>query len=567
MILYPMIVQPETVYALLEHPEVVIIDASSPEQFAEGHLPGAQNLAYSEFVVTRGKIEGAIAEPDKIIEIFSRVGIDHEKQIFVYDSVNNARACRLIWTLHYFGHSNATLVDGGLGYWKHRGYPVSQEASTPSSSNYAFKEGSDISVYADRNFVMEHLLNGGKTLLDTRTIDEFTGKKILGKGKKGGHIPGAKNINWTEFMNTDYFNTTKTRPEVEKLLKSQNIVEGIDIVVYCHSHLRSSHTYVVLAAMGFPNVIAYAGSWSEWSAMADGDDIHSEQLPREDQGEGSDPANSLLPYLVEVEELKAKLDEEKLLLLDVSMGHIFENGHIPGAIRVCMPTMVHQHDNCDCDIPPDDDLSRAFSTIGLTPDHHVAIYDHMGGPLASRIIWTLEEIGHSNCSLVNGGFHAWESAGYDIEEGKTEIAPSNYIARKKDIADITKEDIMAHMHRPNTILIDTRLDEEFDNRLMMTDRGGRIPGTKHFFWENAVDLSNDKRFKSDDVLQKYMDELGATKDKDIIVYCQTHTRSSHTYCVLKHLGYPHVRAYAAGYSEWGNETTTPIENELFEEEE
>ena len=55
------------------------------------------------------------------------------------------------------------------------------------------------------------------------------------------------------------------------------------------------------------------------------------------------------------------------------------------------------------------------------------------------------------------------------------------------------------------------------------------------------------------------------KDKDIIVYCQNHLRSAHTYVVLKWLGYENVKAYAAGYCEWGNDPDSLIANEIEED--
>ena len=53
---------------------------------------------------------------------------------------------------------------------------------------------------------------------------------------------------------------------------------------------------------------------------------------------------------------------------------------------------------------------------------------------------------------------------------------------------------------------------------------------------------------------------GVTPDKEVIVYCQTHHRSAHTYWVLRYLGYPKVRGYAGSWSEWGNDLSLPIES-------
>ena len=49
------------------------------------------------------------------------------------------------------------------------------------------------------------------------------------------------------------------------------------------------------------------------------------------------------------------------------------------------------------------------------------------------------------------------------------------------------------------------------------------------------------------------------RDAEIVVYCQTHHRSSHTFMVLRHLGYERVRGYPGAWSDWGNRQDTPVE--------
>jgi thiosulfate/3-mercaptopyruvate sulfurtransferase len=53
--------------------------------------------------------------------------------------------------------------------------------------------------------------------------------------------------------------------------------------------------------------------------------------------------------------------------------------------------------------------------------------------------------------------------------------------------------------------------------------------------------------------------VGATPDREVIAYCQTHHRSSHTYVVLKSLGFTRIKGYPGAWSEWGNLPDTPIE--------
>lgn len=69
-----------------------------------------------------------------------------------------------------------------------------------------------------------------------------------------------------------------------------------------------------------------------------------------------------------------------------------------------------------------------------------------------------------------------------------------------------------------------------------------------------------KVLKNADELAKLYGGAGATKDKEIITYCRTGMRSSHSYLSLKLLGYPRVRNYDHSMIEWGNRLELPVEN-------
>ena len=53
------------------------------------------------------------------------------------------------------------------------------------------------------------------------------------------------------------------------LLSRRNISEDQDLIVYCHTHHRSKHSYMMMKYLGYSNIKGYAGSWSEWGNDAD----------------------------------------------------------------------------------------------------------------------------------------------------------------------------------------------------------------------------------------------------------------------------------------------------------
>ena len=66
-------------------------------------------------------------------------------------------------------------------------------------------------------------------------------------------------------------------------------------------------------------------------------------------------------------------------------------------------------------------------------------------------------------------------------------------------------------------------------------------------------MSSDKgtSFKPIDALAVACSRIIPSKDTEVIVHCRTGHRASQTFSVLKRLlGYPNVRWYDAGWTEW-----------------
>jgi thiosulfate/3-mercaptopyruvate sulfurtransferase len=85
--------------------------------------------------------------------------------------------------------------------------------------------------------------------------------------QRGGHIPGAANIPWSQAVN-DEDGTFKSGEELKKLYEGKGITSDKEIITYCRIGERSSHTWFVLKyLLGYPNVRNYDGSWTEWGNM------------------------------------------------------------------------------------------------------------------------------------------------------------------------------------------------------------------------------------------------------------------------------------------------------------
>jgi thiosulfate/3-mercaptopyruvate sulfurtransferase len=267
-----------------------------------------------------------------------------------------------------------------------------------------------------------------------------------------------------------------------------------------------------------------------------------------------------LPLVAEPEQLHSLLQNERLLIVDLSDPAIYQQRHIPGAINLPYPLIIRAQPPAMGLVPAETELSRVFSAIGLTPETHVIAYDSEGNGRASRLLWTLDALGHNHLSLLNGGLQAWQSAGYPLEAGIVDPRPSAYVAtirRPEVIAD--RDYIMQHLNDTNTVILDARSPKEYSGIDQRAARSGHIPNAVNVEWIQTMDPERDRRFKSMEALRQLYAAAGITPDKDIIVHCQTHHRSAHTYIALKSLGFTRVRGYPGSWSEWGNLPDTPIE--------
>jgi len=267
-----------------------------------------------------------------------------------------------------------------------------------------------------------------------------------------------------------------------------------------------------------------------------------------------------LPLLIEPELLEQQLNDPDLLLLDVRNIDDYAEGHVPGAINLDYATIIRVAPPAMGLMPTEAQLRAIFSTLGLKPNKHVVAYDDEGNGRAGRLLWTLDALGHAHFSLLNGGFVAWEAEERPLDQQAGRPASGRYPAKLANpdvIAD--KDYILSRLGQPDLALLDTRTPAEYAGIDVRARRGGHIPGAVNMNWIEAMDQSRQLRFKPDDTLREMLAEIGVTPDKEVIVYCQTHHRSAHTYMVLKHLGYEKVRGYPGAWSEWGNDPELPVE--------
>jgi len=267
-----------------------------------------------------------------------------------------------------------------------------------------------------------------------------------------------------------------------------------------------------------------------------------------------------LPVLIEPDQLQPHLADHGLLIVDLCDSASYAAGHIPGAVHLDYADLVRVEPPAMGLLPTEARLGEVLSRLGLTAEHQVVAYDEEGNGRAGRLLWTLAVLGHQRLTMLNGGIHAWDAAGGRLENQIRRPPPSFFQAQFRHPAAVADQDyILARLGQPDVALLDTRTPAEYAGLDQRAARGGHIPGAVNLNWTDAMDSQRQLRFQPDPVLRTLLERRGVTPDQEVIVYCQTHHRSAHTYWVLRYLGYPRVRGYPGAWSEWGNDPRLPVE--------
>ncbi len=257
----PLVIEPERLKAALQQRDLLLVDLSQPATYVQYHLPDAVFLDYSWIVRIEHPRMGLLPQKEQLSHVLGALGMTPDTHIVTYDDEGGGRACRFLWTLDAIGHKNHSLLNGGLQAWVNTGFEVSSKIHYPvSGEDYPVSFTDD--PVATRQYILDHLSDNHIALLDTRSRKEYQGNKVL--AARGGHIPGAENIDWVEAM--DKQNDLRLKPEAElrAMLESRGITPDKTVITYCHSHHRSAHTYIMLKSLGYEKVKGYPGSWSDW---------------------------------------------------------------------------------------------------------------------------------------------------------------------------------------------------------------------------------------------------------------------------------------------------------------
>lgn len=259
-----LLVGPAWLAAHLKDADLRIVDmVTEPEAYQKAHVPGAVYLHVNDSRI--GVPAGGFRLPtaEEAARLLGALGVGPATHVVVYDDSGGLNAARLFFTLDVFGHRKVSLLDGGIQAWQRAKGPVTTEIPRLARTDYRPTLRPDLVASAE--WVRDRLGDAAVALVDARTPAEYAGQDV--RAKRGGHIPGAVNVDWRQNIRPDW--TFKPVEELRAMYLAKGVTPDKTVVTYCQTHHRASHTYFVLRLLGYSRVVGYDRSWIEWGNRED----------------------------------------------------------------------------------------------------------------------------------------------------------------------------------------------------------------------------------------------------------------------------------------------------------
>ena len=373
----------EDLYQRMERGDkMVILDTRTPEEYQRFCIPGGRSVPGGELAYRITDIKKDL-DPDTTV---------------IINCAGRTRSIIGARVLQRMGLSNVYGLRNGTSGWVLAGYELESggdrlDMPDPSPEGLAAAEAyadalasEDGVRHLDPEALQEVMARREKEslyLIDVRTEEEY----------RAGHIPGFQ---WF--------------PGGQAVQRSDDVgvVKNAAIVFACDGKVRSTVTASWYRQLGFEEVYVVAGGTTAWTAAGQ----------KLEQGMVEETTPGLAQAEAKVRVLAAgdinRTPAGVTIFVDTSQD--FARGHVPGARWAPRGWLE-------------------FQIGGFAPDKTASVAvtasDTANAVLAAA---TLQDLGYSNVSALEGGMAAWRQAGLPVETGLTGVmsAPNDLVASGPD---------------------------------------------------------------------------------------------------------------------------------------
>jgi thiosulfate/3-mercaptopyruvate sulfurtransferase len=260
----------------LRDPEVVVLDATlylpqegknAAAEFAAAHIPGARFFDIDEIADQDTDLPHMVPTPGRFAKLVGALGVGNDTMVVFYDQNGTYFSARAWWMMGLFGHDRAAVLSGGLKKWRAEGRAVETGAPLPATPK-AFLPAFRAERLRGVGDMIANVESRAALVLDARGAPRFHAQVPEARpGLRSGHIPGARNLPYTELLGPD--GTLLPADQLRARFAAAGVDGKTPVVTSCGSGVSATVLTIAMVEAGLPHGAVYDGSWTEWGGRAD----------------------------------------------------------------------------------------------------------------------------------------------------------------------------------------------------------------------------------------------------------------------------------------------------------
>jgi thiosulfate/3-mercaptopyruvate sulfurtransferase len=278
--------------------------------------------------------------------------------------------------------------------------------------------------------------------------------------------------------------------------------------------------------------------------------------------------------IVDTDYVLKNKDKAGVVLIDARAEKNYKKGVIQGAAVIGTKGAAVELRDVDARILPVAKLEKILGDAGVTAGNEIIVYGDKGDTGPYVAFWILEYLGADKAKVYHGGIDDWTTAKHPITNEVKKLPAAKFTAKARVDRLATTDYVNKNLKNKEVQFVDVRTKKENSGDDIRALRGGYIPAATH------TNIPYEEGWKDPEALKKLAEKKvdnrhgaalkdpaeikalykGLDPNKEVVAYCQTGTRSTQTYAVLRDMGFKKVRNYDDSWIVWGSNLDLPAAN-------
>ena len=244
--------------------------------------------------------------------------------------------------------------------------------------------------------------------------------------------------------------------------------------------------------------------------------------------------------------LKIKKDPN-VVLVSARKPADYKKVHIAGAININHKDLYKASPKST--LKSSAEIAKILGEKGLSNTNTIVLYDNGSGKYSGRLYWILKYLGAKDVKLLDGHMKAWRMARKPVTKNPANRKATTFAVNLNKGAITNIAQVKKASTNAASIIVDVRSADEFKGIKESKLPKGHIPSAINLEFKKV--LTSKGKLKSKEELQALFTAAGVSKDKEVILYCESSVRAGIVYLALTTaLDYPNVKVYDGALFEW-----------------